>query len=326
MKLAHRDFRPPRRSKYVNQPPKRRPTLRILFLAILGMAIYLKFDSIAASPALQRFKDPGRLLTGLFHPKAASAVTSPLAQSWSPDSQAVTLECPASPEACLGAEGLLRASVAGPLRELIGKGEIRSGLDTAIGFRAEMTNPVSGAGIPDESGWQVQRLELSGTRQNLVFIPVAGKASRTLCAPGLCLDDLPAQRPLETIRRVTRESDSGTAQDFGEPIPSVAVLEGGKPGPVRSILRGRVVSLPTAEHADQWIKLHHGGNLFSYYRGCARLDTLVRVGAMVNVGDTLGWLADDSAGLRLRIEKDGLSLDPIAFLGLPGEGELAHAR
>ena len=93
---------------------------------------------------------------------------------------------------------------------------------------------------------------------------------------------------------------------------------------VRPILRGRVVDLPAPGDSAHWLKLHHGRNLFSYYRGVARLDSAVRVGAMLDPGATLGWAAPESAAVDLRLEAEGRPLDPLAFLGLPLEG--AHGR
>jgi hypothetical protein len=88
-----------------------------------------------------------------------------------------------------------------------------------------------------------------------------------------------------------------------------------------------VVSVPSQGDTAGWLELHHGRNLFSFYRGLARVGSSVRAGAMVEPGDTLGWMAGDSARLELRIESAGKIVDPLAFLGLPASGEeTRHGR
>jgi hypothetical protein len=101
------------------------------------------------------------------------------------------------------------------------------------------------------------------------------------------------------------------------PVAPVAGFSAVNGAGVRPILRGQVVSVPPQGDTAGWLELHHGRNLFSFYRGLARLDTSVRAGAIVEPGDTLGWMGGDASRLELRIESAGKSLDPLAFLGLP---------
>lgn len=82
MKLSHRDFRPQRRSKYVVQPPKRRPTLRILLLAVFATLVYLKFDSFVSSKVFQTLAHPKVLVQKIFNRgEVQAAETSPIVPS-----------------------------------------------------------------------------------------------------------------------------------------------------------------------------------------------------------------------------------------------------
>jgi hypothetical protein len=75
-----------------------------------------------------------------------------------------------------------------------------------------------------------------------------------------------------------------------------------------------------AASGGEWMKIYHGENIFSYYRGFAQVRPGLKTGSRVDTHDTLGLVAargDTLEGLQVRIEKDGLMVDPLAYLGLP---------
>jgi hypothetical protein len=307
--------------------------LRILLLGAVGVAVYLKFDTVAASRAMQGLKQPRQWFDNLLHANAAPLPlpASPMALGWSVDSMAVSVNCPSRPEACLGEGFPLGREPAGTLREFLGKVSSQWNADARNGFTAGYHR--AAAAVGEFPSWELVKLELRGAQGELALEAVPGKPATVLCAGSRCLDEMKPQAPLPGFRQVLRRDlpapiPSGFASAAGT-VPSARFLPAAG-NAVRSILRGRVVTLPGPGEAGQWIKLHHGGNLFSYYRGFARLDTALRAGAMVAAGDTLGWLAapgDSAAALDLRIEADGSAMDPLAFLGLPAAGkETALAR
>lgn len=321
MKLSHRDFRPPRRSKYVTQPPKRRPTLRILLLGLIGLAVYLKFDAVARLPFWDTVKHPRAWLDAHLHAGAAApAPPAPVALRLSGDSLSAEAECPSAAAVCLTAGFPLGAEAAGSLREVLAKAEAQLGADAGTGFLATFARGKDAAA--GDTAWSPVRIELRGARPMIL-----DRKGPAWCAAGKCLDETRPQAPLAAFRAVAahalalpRAVDPGLeALEWPE-----ARFAAQADAPVRPVLRGRVVDLPAPGDSADWIKLHHGRNLFSYYRGLARIDSAVRVGAMVEPGATLGWTAPESAAVDLRVEADGRPLDPLAFLGL--NAETAHAR
>jgi hypothetical protein len=325
VKLSHRDFRPPRRSKYVTRPPKRRPTLRILLLGLLGLAVYLKFDAVARLPFWKTFRHPGEWLSARMHPPAPAPAPSPALLAWESDSSRVKADCPGEASSCLGPGFPLGPEAAGQVREILGKAEAQWETRAQAGFSALFARAPDFP--PSEPHWELTRLETRGPgRSVLEKDPSRGGA---FCAEGRCLDEIRPRAPLSAFASARERSLPVESSDPGlpaAPAPAVRFAAANGAGVV-PVLRGRIVALPAAGDTAGWIKVHHGRNLFSYYRGLARLGSSVRAGAMLDPGDTLGWVAGDSAALELRIESDGIALDPLAFLGLPSApGEPAHVR
>lgn len=327
MKFSHRDFRPPRRSKYVGRPSKRWPTLRILLLGLFGLAVYLKFDTVARLPIWESVRHPGAWISARLRPPAPPPLRSPVALAWDPDSNRVRAECPAANEACLDAGFPLGREPAGQVRAILGKAASRWQARPAGGFAATFAR-VADPGATD-TGWFLQRLEIRRAPRDLVLEKRADAEGNSFCAEGRCLDDLGPHAPLAAYLDARPWRWAMPAFDPGLPSPDApaASFAAASGSGVHPILRGQVVSVPPQGDTSGWLGLHHGRNLFSYYRGPARWGASVRAGAMLEAGDTLGWMGGDSARLDLRIESAGKALDPMAFLGLPAPGEeIAHGR
>lgn len=325
MKLTHRDFRPLRRSKYVAQPLKRRPTLRILALAAIGIAVYLKFDSVVNSKVFQNFRQPRRLVDAMLHqPPADSAVASAAGLAWSPDSTRLDAECMDSTvENCLKRwQSVLGSEATGALRGILAKASTQLEVEAAHGFEARFV-PIVESSDPLEgppASLELTRLEIRGGKESLVLERTPGNALAPFCGKQGCLDVNPARMPFARYR-ITETTDSAYPEPNRTPGPmlSLVPLSGLKAKPIQ---RGRVVEVPAAMEAHQWVKIYHGANLFSFYRGLASLDPAVKTGAMIESGEFLGQVAaiGDSAGvLDLRIEKGGLPVDPFEFLGIVPE-------
>lgn len=327
MKLSHRDFRPPRRSKYVTRLPHRRPTLRIVLLGLLGLAVYLKFDAVARLPFWKTFRHPGEWVSARLHRQDPAPVPCPVVLDWERDSSRVNAVCPVEASLCLGTGFPLGPEPAGLVREILGKAEAQWQARAVAGFAAGFVRNQDLAST--ESHWELTRLELRGPAKPLVLERDPSRGAAAFCADGRCLDDLRPRPPLSGIRSTRGRNLAMAPSDPGLPIaPSPAAVFSAANGTgVMPILRGRIVSVPAEGDTSGWLKLHHGRNLFSYYRGFARMGDSVRAGTMVEAGDTLGWLAGDSAVLEFRVESDGMALDPLAFLGLPSgpEGSV-HGR
>jgi hypothetical protein len=327
VKFSHRDFRPPRRSKYVGRPIKRWPTLRILLLGLFGLAVYLKFDTVARLPIWKTARHPGAWITTRFHPPAPPPLRSPVVLAWDPDSNRVKADCPAATAACLDAGFPLGPEPAGQVRAALGKAHSRWQTRTEGGFAATFAR-VAEPGATD-TGWSLRRLEIRDTPRDLVLEKDSAAGGNAFCAEGRCLDDMAPHAPLTAYLYARPWPWAMPAFDPGLPLPDAPAARFTAPGGagVHPILRGQVVSVPPQGDTAGWLELHHGRNLFSYYRGLARLGASVRAGAMLEPGDTLGWMGGDSARLDLRIESAGTALDPLAFLGLPASAEeTPHGR
>jgi hypothetical protein len=325
VKLAHRDFRPPRRSKYVLKPLKRRPTLRILFLGAIGVAVYWKFDSVVSSPAFQSILKPASLMQSLTRGSdtAAARPSASLAENraWSRDSGYLEATCD-SPRyrECLDAWKGLAGPAKGELRALISKASVQWGLEPDGGFTARYlrVDGVEAGAFGNNSGLELSRLDLRTSKGIVSLSRVSGRTG--FCANGKCLDELRPSPPFAEFSRASasanpEERENRTIEAMLTPLQSPVF---------RPVLDGRIVDASPADSSgsaagDNWVKLYHGRNLFSHYRGFSKLRAGLRPGSMVRVRDTLGYVeaAGDSLGaLGIRIEKDGLAMDPIAFLGL----------
>jgi len=327
VKLSHRDFRPPRRSKYVARLPKRKPTLRIVLLGLLGLAVYLKFDAVARFPFWKSFRHPGEWITAHMPSRTPAFAPSPVVLNWEHDSSRVNAACPVEASLCLGAGFSLGQEPAGQIREILGKAEAQWQSEATAGFSAGFARNQDLATM--EPHWVLERLELRGKAKPVVLERDPARGEAVFCANGRCLDELHPRQPLAGIRSTRLQNGHPSSSDSGQPIAvsDTARFPAGNGTGVLPILRGRVVTVPPPGDGSGWLKLHHGRNLFSYYRGIARLGSSVRPGAMVDSADTLGWISGDSASLELRIESAGMPLDPMAFLSRPsGKEESPHGR
>jgi hypothetical protein len=331
VKLTHRDFRPLRRSKYVAQPLKRRPTLRILVLAALGIAVYLKYDSVVNSKVFQNLRQPRRLVDAMLHQGPAVAAVPPAeGLAWSADSAQLDAECrDAVVAACLNRwQSSLGPETVGSLRGVLAKASMQLDVDADHGIKArfiraaETADPLEGP----TASLELTRLEIHGGKEILVLEHPPGNATASFCDKQRCLDSNPPRMPFARYR-ITEKSDSAEPEFPRTPgvILSLVPLDGPKVNP---ILRGRVVEIPAVMDAGQWVKIYHGANVFSFYRGLSSLGPAIKTGALIESGETLGLVAavGDSAGvLDLRIEKGGIFIDPMEFLGIAPEA-MANAH
>jgi hypothetical protein len=331
VKISHRDFRPPRRSKYVTQPLKRRPTLRILLLAAIGIAVYFKFDSIVSSKPVRKLSGPGSPFAGLLRMNRGPAESAPVPEGaapaaglrWSADSSILEAVCEA-PRAnpCLERWHGLGEEVLGSLRATLAKAGDQWDLRAESGFTAEFRrDSAQDLAGRAECALALERLELRNPHGTVEIKPGPGG----MCAKERCLDELRPQAPFARFRHAgpaTARGDSRTPEATFFPVDGAFAA--------KPILQGRIVRLPS-DSSGGWLEVYHGGTLFSYYHGLASLKPGLAAGSMVGPEDTLGMMAadsDTSSGLDVKIEKDGLMVDPIGFIGLTAEPTLAgtHAR
>jgi len=219
----------------------------------------------------------------------------------------------------------------GALRALIGKASAQWNAEPAGGFRARFRRPdrVEGETAGVDPGLELYRLDLITPAGIVSMSRATGKTD--FCTKDECLDEIHPRPPFSEFRRVSAAKDFEGREDH----PMEAVFTPLQSPAFRAVLDGRIVdaspltdstipnaspnassgaSLPAA-----WVKLYHGRNLFSRYRGFARLHAGLRPGSLIRAGDTLGYVsagADSLGALGVRIEKDGLAVDPLAFLGL----------
>lgn len=319
MKISHRDFRPPRRSKYVAQPLKRRPTLRILLLAAIGMAVYLKFDTVVSSHAFQSLRKPGGPFAAFFQKGKPPVETAaaPTGLRWALDSSAVEAECTGPQiDSCLDRWNGLGSDAVGTLRAAIYKAKAQWEADATGGFMARFLRVAKEADLlnPNRSVLELARLDLRGAKATVSLSRDPGKNPSPLCAQDRCLDALHPQPPFARYKPV-RSAHPDNAAEARIPEAAFISLDGGAAKP---IMPGRVMEMPAPGEA--WMKIYHGENIFSYYRGFTQVRPGLKNGSRVGTDDTLGLVAaggDSLEGLQVRIEKDGLMVDPLAYLGLP---------
>jgi hypothetical protein len=365
VKISHRDFRPQRRSRYVNQPPKRRPTLRILLLAGIALAVYVKFDSVIASPSFQKLRHPERMFSGWGDAAPDAAKPVSIALRWAVDSAYAEAECQ-SPrfDSCLANLDGMDPEALGSLRAALQKVALQWNFNDAGGYTARFTRSQAGADLlnPGGSALELSRLELrpgrgapaeagsehGASRQErrmggmlvLNKSGVPGETKGMLCDGTECLDATHPLPPFPLFRKTAAVSMDASRIPQADFLPIAGTA-------AKAVLPGRIVELPS-DPGKEWMKIYHGANIFSYYRGFTRMRPGRNNGSLVNAQDTLGFVEVPDAeeggitvsdaserGLEVRIEKDGLFIDPLAWLGLqdrPGdtirdsEAGTAHGR
>ncbi len=342
MKISHRDFRPPRRSKYVTQPLKRRPTFRILLLAGIGLAVYLKFDTVVSSRAFQSLRKPKEIISAFSRigNGAPERHADPIALKWSVDSGGAEADCPSARlDSCLRGLAGMDPEALGSLRAAIQKVEWQWDAAPIAGFSAHFLRNDNPLDLlhPKETALELSRLDLPTAKGILQLIRKPGKEPAPLCTADRCLDEVHPQTPFTHYRSAASLPLVSADQDR---IPGAVFIpeEGAS---AKAILPGRVIALP--KHMEQdWLEIYHGANLFSFYRGFSRLRAGLKAGSRVGIEDTLGFLsapADSAAGiprdgrveagLEMRIVKDGSSVDPIAWLEAEAQSEhtgMAHGH
>ncbi len=319
MKLSHRDFRPQKRFKYVAQPSKRRPTIRILVLVAFGVLVYLKFDSVFSSKIAQSVLHPGRLFTGLKNPSDRLAVTpnviagtqtSPnpsLNLRWSTDSLQVDLLCPTdNVKECLRSAQGLDSSLAGNLRGLIHKVALQWNRTPLKGFSVHFISDTASRDTPIR--FALQSLEFMSSEGPLILNRKVTGTSNQYCSARSCLDDLTPQLPIWDFHGLQSTLQHPVGVRYTALAPSV----------FHPMLAGQVVFI---DSQAQRLKMYHGHNIFSDYAGSIKLSLNLKVGSKVEAQDTLGIAGvegDSLSGLIFHIEKNGLYLDPRDFIPTPG--------
>lgn len=349
MRLSHWDFRPRRRKKYVTPgsvdgrsgPSRGRPTLRILLLVAFGILVYLKFDDFVRSPLIRDLRDPVRLwreTTARLRAPEPAAPTAAARPRVSPDSTRWEWTCATgAQDSCLSAWIGLDSAQRGSLRAALFK--VRLGFDfpEPSGFAALFHRPPPRSALPgrpdgpvlapadeEDRDMRLVAIELEAEGRRLSAVWTVDSLGRGRWCEGPPRSRASASSCLEapTPRPPLRPAPAASLEPVRPPVLAFAV-----PGraPVHPVLPGRVI-LPGVAGAG-WIKLHHGGGLFSLYSGLDSLRRGLRAGDAVTPEDTLGFAsAEDSTRplgpdgrLRLRIERDGSPVDPQAFLGLAAD-------
>jgi hypothetical protein len=350
VRLSHWDFRPKRRSRFVAVGSAagrsgslwKRPGLRIFVLGAFGVLVYLKYDDFVQSALLQSLNRPGELWkTGVEKVRSRIAPPPPAQYrgAYSADSLAREWSCTASEGiSCISLWSGLEEEEKGRIRAMVGKARLAWGAPETSGVSAlfRRFSPMSSreGSLPLESAemssredgkpWRLSRIRLDWPQGGLTVAPyIHPDGTERLCRVqsgmrGDCLGIRRPRPPLKVSQSPAPSLERPPTLDFAAPAGEI----------VHPILPGRVAALPA--DSDGWLKLHHGGSLFSYYAGLEHAGTGLDVGAPVRADDTLGRarVPDSSAAapitLRLRIERDGSPVDPVAFLGL--ESDSLHGR
>lgn len=310
--------------------------MRILLLGAFGILVYLKYDDFVRSPFIQGLREPEKLwretMARFLAPEEAPPPAAALPQI-SPDSARWEWRC-ASPDqdSCLSAWVGLDSAQRGSLRAALLKVRLGFGIPEPKAFSAlfqrpfppmpiygDRGGPALGPADEDERILRLVALDLEaeGKRMRATWWSDSLGQGRWCDGPPrsqgtACLEPATPQPPL-------RPAPAATLEPVRPPVLAFAIS--GR-SPVHPVLTGRVVS--PAAIGGGWIKLHHGGGLFSYYSGLDSVRMGIRSGDRVTADDTLGFVsAADTARpegpdglLRLRIERDGTPVDPMAFLGL----------
>lgn len=349
MRLSHWDFRPRRRKKYVTPgsgdgrsgPPRGRPTLRILLLGAFGVLVYLKYDDFIRSPLIQGLREPEKLWRETVARLRAPEPTAPSAASLpqvSPDSTRWEWRCASrNQDSCVSAFVGLDSAQRGSLRAALLKVRLGFAFPDPSSFAALFHRaypPLASLGRSDEpalapadgetSPLRLVGLDLESEERSLRATWLPDSLGHGRWCQGLPRSQAPASPCLEPAlpRPPLRPAPAAALEPVRPPVLAFALPAR---APVHPVLPGRVVSPGVA--GAGWVKLHHGGGLFSYYSGLDSLRAGLRAGDRVAPEDTLGFAAAaDSARpegpdgrLRLRIERDGSPVDPMAFLGLAAD-------
>lgn len=378
MRLSHRDFRPKKRRKYVlpgsvedrSGPSRKRLTLRILLLAAFGILVYLKYDDFIQSPLIKRLREPQQLWKDAVRNFREPAVREPATAlpQISPDSVFMLWSCAsAKSDSCLDAWAGMDAGDKGSIRALLWKARLRMKLPEpssfAAGFRGNpaavpetgtaqdsASEAAEAAGEAPARPWRLDRIRFQAGPGSLDLESLRDSAGgERWCLrstpPTADPDILLEGRSAATLTCLDEPRPKPPLRLFSDPElhperPPVLSFRTGSGEAFHPILPGKVMGLPSGEKG--WLKVYHGRNLFSYYSGFAGIGKDLDPGALVGVGDTLGFAGDaDTAAampggaartgtLRLRIEKDGSPIDPLAFLGLEpapvSDSAVTHAR
>jgi hypothetical protein len=350
VRLSHWDFRPKRRNRYVavgsaaGRPDSlwKRPGFRILLLGAFGVLVYLEYDAVVQSSLLQSLSRPSDLWKAGMEKIRFQVAPPPPAEHrgvLSADSSAREWSCLDGGDAsCISAWSGLDEEEKGRIRVMVRKARLAWGAPESTEVRALFRKGFPGAapegmdpggasgpipGITAEE-WRLSRVRMDWPQGSLILSTHQDSEGREQICRLVngkredCLDRDPARTPVRTYQAYAPSRERPPTLDFAAPAGET----------VHPILPGRVVALP-ADSAG-WLKLHHGGSLFSFYAGFEPAEPRLSVGAPVRLADILGRaLAPDTAAseppaLRLRIEQDGSPLDPLAFLGL--ESDSLHGR
>ncbi|MEO7778083.1 MAG: hypothetical protein ABIY63_11180 [Fibrobacteria bacterium] len=296
-------------------------------------------------------------------PDAAKPV--PIALQWAADSTYAEAECQ-SPrfDSCLASLDGMEPEALGSLRAALQKLALQWNLNDAGGYNARFTRSQAGADLLNPSGTalELSRLELRPGRRAPAEVgsdhgaprqesrmsgmlvlnksQMPGETRETLCAGSECLDATHPLPPFSHFRNIAVAFTDASRIPQADFLPIAGTA-------AKAVLPGRIVEFPS-DPGKEWMKIYHGANIFSYYRGFTRMRPGRKNGSLVNAQDTLGFVEAPDAeeggitvtdeterGLEVRIEKDGLFIDPLAWLGLqdrPGdnirdsEAGTAHGR
>jgi hypothetical protein len=284
------------------------------------MAVYLKFDTVVSSRTFQNLRKSGGPFAAFFRKgkPPVEIIAAPAGLRWALDSSAAEAECIGPQiDSCLDRWTVLGPEAAGTLRAAIYKAKAQWEADATGGFTARFLRVTKEADLlnPNRSVLELARQDLRGEKANVSLSRDPGKNPSPLCAADRCLDALHPQAPFARYKPV-RPAPSDVPAEARIPEAGFISLDGGA---VKPILPGRVVEMPAAP-GGEWMKIYHGENIFSYYRGFAQVRPGLKTGSRVGTHDTLGLVAahgDTLERLQVRIEKDGLMVDPLAYLGLP---------
>jgi hypothetical protein len=207
-------------------------------------------------------------------------------------------------EICLDDARKVDSGAIGSLRALLRKVELQWEIPIASGFSAHFQKGQAAA--DSSSAPQVKTLRLlTPTGSEEVTAQAAGPAT-LYCSPKRCLDELAPKPPFRKFHELDRPESRPPEAAF-QPLDGTVF---------RPILSGRIVAMLFNPNR---VKIYHGRNIFSSYSGFAGLRQNLQLGSLVNMDDTLGFVeknGDSLGSLGLRIEKDGLFVNPLAFLGV----------
>lgn len=331
-----------------------RIVLRTALLAGFGLLVYLKFDDFVGSHAAQFLRHPGALWDEASTRLWAKVSSEPLALSRplvSSDSATLEWTC-ASPksDSCLAVFAGLGAEEKGLVRAALAKTRLRLKLGDVEGFslvfRREDSDgsDLDSSAEPGEPHLRFTQAQLRTAQGRFTLVPALDSATGPCLlredGGALCSETATPRPPLRGFGLPFL----ATGRPFVAEFPT---LGEGAIHDVHAVLPGKITTLPSK--AGDWMEVYHGDNLFSYYAGFTALRSGLRAGNLVGSLDTLGTLSTlggpatalsaapaDSVSvaphvapvagptIRLRLEKDGAPLDPLAYLGLVSDSGVIH--